>query len=1194
MRPINLTISAFGPYKDKVVIPMHQLGTQGLYVITGDTGAGKTTIFDAITFALYGETSGSSDKKSNNRTGSMLRSKYADKSVETYVELEFLYRGTLYKIKRSPTYSVPDRKTDHNAKACLSFPGTDKPDITKIIEVNQAITEIMGVNKDQFCQIAMIAQGEFMKLLKADTNNRQEIYRHIFKTERYEKLEERVKNDFSKASDNLNEQKSKITTTLSELSAPENYEHPELLDRIKTDTSNTQESISVCSELIKLDKTLYDELKKEITVIEQKISDQSTVIQKAKNAAEIKDKLEKCRITLSEKELKREAKQTELDQALTQQEYFGELQNDTNRIKDSLPDYDKMIVYSDTTQKLNAEIISFNAQKETLLTKLSQDSDTLKQKESLVQDSSLCGLDGKLTEHNFKYTSLNDEHNKLIELQNSSKALANAYQILEHDKTKFLSEIKTCIDAKAEYAGLFAGFIEYQKKLYDLNVQQTSEKKIHLKEKQAQLELLNDIPQKLIIIQNAKRELDAKKELFKELKQTKSELDTIKSEVLKAEEKLSQAEDYAALTRERYAQAYSLFLNNQAGILAQTLKPNTPCPVCGSLIHPCVALLHDQTLDKDSLDNLKETADKASDLRTHLEKTKAKFETKYDEKLSLLNEKAKSLFGEEYSFDCFDTIVNQSENALDADINNIKIQLVDTQEKSSFRDCLIIEIKKDEKIINADDEQNIRFSNTIAANEVRLNNIVNSYQTFLCDTTSYYCSQLDLHFEAEDRYTVIYTEKEPSSLKADSLEKSLKQLFENTINQRSNVQKINAAFEKSGTEKLGDGFNTQNADQLIANKLLLIEQSIKEEYCAIQNINSEINRKQQLDKDIIDLRNALNKYNTDIHNIEKALTKNKSDKEHCENEYNALKSKLKYETKQQAESVIISSEKLILEYNKSLKELNDSFIELKEEISGIKGTISQLEDSFEETDIRDIDQENLKLSMLKSEKDTYKQKCEDVHFRMLGNIKILDKLKKETAQLEVFKQEYNMIFSLNQVISAKTAENSEYGKVKLETYILTHYFDKIIRHANTRLLSMTNGQYELTRRRTTNNKQSLTGLDIDVIDHYNDTVREVVSLSGGESFKASLALALGLSDEIQSSHGGISLETMFVDEGFGSLDDESLQSALRMLMDLTNSSSNGRLIGIISHVGELKKKIDKQIVITKDRNNGSNFEIIGC
>ena len=175
MRPINLTISAFGPYKDKVVIPMHQLGTQGLYVITGDTGAGKTTIFDAITFALYGETSGSSDKKSNNRTGSMLRSKYADKSVETYVELEFLYRGTLYKIKRSPTYSVPDRKTDHNAKACLSFPGTDKPDITKIIEVNQAITEIMGVNKDQFCQIAMIAQGEFRKLLFAGTDERQKI-----------------------------------------------------------------------------------------------------------------------------------------------------------------------------------------------------------------------------------------------------------------------------------------------------------------------------------------------------------------------------------------------------------------------------------------------------------------------------------------------------------------------------------------------------------------------------------------------------------------------------------------------------------------------------------------------------------------------------------------------------------------------------------------------------------------------------------------------------------------------------------------------------------------------------------------------------------------------------------------------------------------------------------------------------------
>jgi len=115
------------------------------------------------------------------------------------------------------------------------------------------------------------------------------------------------------------------------------------------------------------------------------------------------------------------------------------------------------------------------------------------------------------------------------------------------------------------------------------------------------------------------------------------------------------------------------------------------------------------------------------------------------------------------------------------------------------------------------------------------------------------------------------------------------------------------------------------------------------------------------------------------------------------------------------------------------------------------------------------------------------------------------------------------------------------------------------------------------------------GLDLDVIDHYNGTTRPVNSLSGGESFKASLALALGLSDEIQSSAGGVRLDTMFVDEGFGSLDDDSLRLAIATLQELTDGN---RLVGIISHVAELKAKIDKQIIVTKAYAGGSSCRIV--
>ena len=145
------------------------------------------------------------------------------------------------------------------------------------------------------------------------------------------------------------------------------------------------------------------------------------------------------------------------------------------------------------------------------------------------------------------------------------------------------------------------------------------------------------------------------------------------------------------------------------------------------------------------------------------------------------------------------------------------------------------------------------------------------------------------------------------------------------------------------------------------------------------------------------------------------------------------------------------------------------------------------------------------------------------------------------------------------------------------------FFDRILECANTRLMVMTGGQYELKRRAAAENYRSQSGLEMDVIDHYNGSLRSVKTLSGGEAFKASLSLALGLSDEIQSSAGGVKLDTMFVDEGFGSLDEESLQQAVRALSELRGD----RLVGIISHVSELKEKIDRQIIVRKDREKGS-------
>ena len=190
MRPIHLTMTGFGPYADKVDVPLDKLGTNGLYLITGDTGAGKTTIFDAIVYALYGEPSG------KNREASMLRSKYATPDTPTEVELTFEYAGEVYKVKRNPEYERAKKTGDksklakQSADAQLTLP--DNSIISKTTEVTKKIREIIGIDRDQFLQIAMIAQGDFLKLLLASTEERLKIFRHLFKTVNYYTLQEKI------------------------------------------------------------------------------------------------------------------------------------------------------------------------------------------------------------------------------------------------------------------------------------------------------------------------------------------------------------------------------------------------------------------------------------------------------------------------------------------------------------------------------------------------------------------------------------------------------------------------------------------------------------------------------------------------------------------------------------------------------------------------------------------------------------------------------------------------------------------------------------------------------------------------------------------------------------------------------------------------------------------------------------------
>lgn len=226
------------------------------------------------------------------------------------------------------------------------------------------------------------------------------------------------------------------------------------------------------------------------------------------------------------------------------------------------------------------------------------------------------------------------------------------------------------------------------------------------------------------------------------------------------------------------------------------------------------------------------------------------------------------------------------------------------------------------------------------------------------------------------------------------------------------------------------------------------------------------------------------------------------------------------------------------------------------------------------------------LGQLQTRLHTLTDQGKTLAVRLQTNQTVLDQMRHTAAELESAEHRYGWIKAL-----ADTATGNLTGKEKvtLETYVQMQDLDAVLACANTRFMVMSGGQYELVRRQTAENNRNQSGLDLDVIDHYNGTTRSVKSLSGGESFKASLSLALGLSDRVQSAAGGVRLDAMFVDEGFGSLDEESLHQALHALTDLARSD---RLVGIISHVADLRAAIDRQILVTKAPTGGSHATIL--
>lgn len=1008
MKPIKLEVSAFGPYPNQVIIDFNDLQREGLFLITGPTGSGKTTIFDALTFALYGEASGS------NRESKSLRCDFAPLKNETYVDLTFQMKKQIYQIKRSPQYNKPGRKTAVSAQAELIMP--DGKIYNTLREVNKKIIEILGVDAVQFKQIAMIAQGEFTKLIHASSDEKEKIFRKLFGTKKYEDFEYLLKERYNDYKKKIDTSMIQIETLKKQLSYDVTLSTKEYLEYAKKDISLLKETLDKQNNQIKEENTNLLQLKQKR-------------IQEEKNNQSL-ETLKKI-----------------------QQEQIQLMQNQF-----TIQQKENTLVQIKKAQNL------IQVEKQTEITK----------KQLIKLKTELENLEKQLKEEKNRNQILASEYKSVDEKQNDVQKL----MISQENLKKELKDLKERKELLSKQEVIKASLDKLENEIAKIQLKQNQEEE---NLKQIELFLTDNNSNQVEIMrihQEIKEETDKLQTLLN-MAELQNTLDTKKKEFdLKTTLYKKTYQEIKKMT-DLYLAKENEFLLSQAGILAAHLKDNEPCPVCGSCHHPAPAKIENETMTKSQLDKLKKELDQQ--------------QTNYHQEYSTLLASKREI----------DLLNNQ----LDEQFTAFHLKPKDYLE-------YVTKVKQTIDTLKKTLQQQLKINKQLSKeekNKLSIQDKIHQLSTLKDE------KQKQLQKINEEKILLDgRLENNSQNIKDElTVEKCLEKITKDIIDKQTKIREITQNYQ---------------ASQMLLNQL----------QGQIKGYQHQIEHTNQL-------------YHQQLENFEKELNKQFVSLE----QYHFYKEKINDSEKWQKE---IDDYYLAVEKNKLLEET------LKKEIT-----------ANEPYDLTVIDlQIKEKETMIETQQNRFQE--DYATFQQTQSvIKQLEKLYLSIAKIE---PEYQKYYELYNVVSGNNPM-----KLSFERYILAAYFEQILQLANLRFKDMTNQRYMMIRKEEKSSRQS--GLDIVVQDFESGTIRDIKTLSGGETFKAALSLALGLSDMIQSYAGGIELNTLFIDEGFGSLDSDSLTQALNVLLHLRN---HDKMIGIISHVQELKEQIDRQIVICKDRL-GSHIEI---
>lgn len=945
MKPLKLVMSAFGPYRDRVEVDFEKLGSNGIYLITGDTGSGKTTIFDAISFALFGEASGS------RRENGTFRSDFASEKVKTFVELEFEHKGLFYKIERVPRYMRKkvrgEGMTSVLGDATLTYL---EEVITGEKNVTDKCVEILGMNASQFKQIVMIAQGEFLELLLSKPKDRASIFRRIFDTGIYKEISDKLKENY------LAKRREYEDSRLS----LEGYKEGILLENDILTDIETSDLLDLLMKEIEKDKLEEEKIMTEKVILDKELE---VIIKKISEGLMINhnfEVLEKTRLLLKEREQEEDEVISKRKKVLRNQDIWSYI----------IPKRDEV-----------------NSVKEELLEK-----------------------ENSLKKYQEEFQNINLGYEKALSLFQKVESFT-----LELEKKKGMKQ-------------------EYENKLI------IWEDILNLENQLKEQKVLRD---KILLYE--KKEFERK---FEQKKLQEVELQNLRKSFLELKE------DFFSENQE-YLEAYDCFLSSQAGVLAATLKKGCPCPVCGSLDHPCIAVIDGKVVVKDELDDKKKKVD---NLQKKLEEYQLLLQDK-ELKLDHLKQELGSL-----SLDSLLSEIHKLEKQIQENGGNLS-------EKSEFSKEAFQEI------------------------EVIIANLEVKYHDMRKEVAGYDTKE-SIQLEIE----ILRKEIEEKELKIDEIHKN----YEFQLKEKVRVQSMI----------------------------------------------------QVLDEDSLKLKERLDNLSLD---------------------YVSSYQKFGYEKEEDYLQVQLTKEDM---ENLSLEVQN-----YYEELGQLQSKINTLEDVV-------VGKKMVNVLELEGEKCQINEKLEGIHSslksignKISNNVKVYDKIDAVYKKVKNLEKEVMVYKDLSDTANGTIAGKN---KLEFEQFVQASYFDRVIASANKRFGYMSEERFQLVRKEEASKVSEKLGLELEVMDYYTGKKRDIKSLSGGESFKAALSLALGMSDTIQAFSGGVVVDAMFIDEGFGSLDEESLEAALNAIMML---SQGNRLIGIISHVNELRSRIDKKIVIKKS-SCGSSVSVV--